>query len=75
MSDLELRLHRTFKWGRLPYGPGEQVNYGGPPRPLVLEHHDTLQCRCDGGDWQDVPVVEAEKPPEPERRDRYGRPC
>jgi hypothetical protein len=73
MADLELRLHRTFKWVCAPYGPGEAPRYGGPPRPLVLEHTDTLQYR-HGGEWQDVPVVEAEKPPEPERRDRFGRP-
>ncbi len=73
MADFELRLHRTFKWVRAPYGPGEVPTYGGPPRPRVLEHTDTLQFRQDGGEWQDVPVVEAEKPPEPERRGRFGR--
>lgn len=72
MADLELRLHRTFKWVRAPYGPGEAPTYGGPPRPLVLEHTDTLQFR-QGGEWRDVPVVEAERPVKPEERDRFGR--
>ena len=73
MADFELRLHRTFKWVRAPLGPGEAPLYGGPPRPLVLEHTDTMQFRHACGEWRDVPVVEAERPPEPER-DRFGRP-
>jgi hypothetical protein len=75
MADLELRLHRTFKWARAPYGPGEAPRFGGPPRPLVLEHTDTLQFKVADGDWRDVPVIEADRPPEPEKRDRFGRPC
>lgn len=71
MPELELRLHRTFKWVRAPYGPGEEVRYGGPPRPWVLDHTDTLQSRQAGGEWQDVPVVEAEKPPKPEQGRRW----
>lgn len=67
----ELRIHRTFSWAAAPYSPGEPVTYGGPPRPLYAKPTDALQFRQDGGDWQDVPVVEAEKPPKPDQRRRW----
>jgi hypothetical protein len=68
---VQLRIYRTFEWVPAPYAPGEPVTYGGPPRPLVLRAKDTLQS-CELGEWQDVPVVEADKPPHPQR-DRFGR--
>jgi len=69
---IELRLHRTFTWVRAPRDAGEPATYGGPPRPWVLAHTDTLQFRADGTDWRDVPVVEGEKPEKPEHG-RFGR--
>jgi hypothetical protein len=68
---VELRIHRTFAWTRAPYGPGEPVTYGGPPRPFVLEHTDTLQLRSGDGNWAVVPVVEGERPPKPEPARRH----
>jgi hypothetical protein len=66
---IELRIHRTFQWERLkPDGP---FLIGGPPPPLTLVATDTLQCCTDGTNWVDVPVVEAEKPPHPEPRNRF----
>lgn len=71
---MDLRIYRAFEWVRAPYGPGKAPTFGGPPRPLVLEPTDTLQFRSDGGEWQNVPIYEAERPPPPERKDQWRRP-
>lgn len=58
---VELRVFRTSRW---EIDPHQEILYGGPPPVQRLVHTDTLQMRV-GDDWQDVPVVEAEKPPHP----------
>lgn len=76
---MQLRIVRTFKWVQIP---GKEIFYGGPPPDLHLVPKDVLQWRqppCEmhsDPPWEDVPVVEMERPPHPHeemnRRARSG---
>jgi hypothetical protein len=63
---MNLRIYRTFEWV-VPSRPIGEIRFGGPPPAKVLRATETLQY-LDGasGKWENVPVVEAEKPPYPQ---------
>lgn len=57
---MNLRIHRTFTW------VNTSNRLGGPPQ-WSLQAHDRLQYN-DGGVWKNIPVVEADHPPNPDQQ-------